>query len=303
MCFMVVAAVAQKKKKEDVEAIMSMAGCFKVNFDYSETFASDTAYQFHDNYSAWGYELVLPIEESKDKISLQHLLIVMDTMVIKHWRQDWIYENTDLYSFDKERSWNYAALPADQVKGQWTQKVFQVDDSPRYEGSASWVHVDGKHYWESDVDAPLPRREFSKRSDYNVMRRGNRHEIYENGWDHEQDNLKIVRTEDLDNLLAQEKGLNTYRLVDEEVCQPARDWWQKNQVYWTDVRATWDELFSSKQSISIKGKVDDKILFQSLFALEKEMMSQSYDSNSAKQKIRATIQSYLNTDQKLVSKN
>ena len=28
-------------------------------------------------------------------------------------------------------------------------KIFQVDDSPRYEGTASWVHVDGKSYWEN----------------------------------------------------------------------------------------------------------------------------------------------------------
>ena len=27
------------------------------------------------------------------------------------------------------------------VRGQWTQKVYQVDDSPRYEGSSTWVHL------------------------------------------------------------------------------------------------------------------------------------------------------------------
>ena len=47
------------------------------------------------------------------------------------------------------------------VKKQWTQKVYQVDDSPRYSGSATWVHVDGKRYWQNKTGAPLPRREYS----------------------------------------------------------------------------------------------------------------------------------------------
>ena len=89
---------AQKKKKQDIEAIKSMCGCYKVSFNFAETFATDTAYQFHNNYETWGYEYVLPVEETKDKIALQHLLVVADTMVIKHWRQDWLYENTNLYT-------------------------------------------------------------------------------------------------------------------------------------------------------------------------------------------------------------
>jgi len=89
-------------------------------------------------------------------------------MIIKHWRQDWIYENTEFYIYDHDNKWSFLKLPNDNVKGQWTQKVFQVDDSPRYEGSGSWVYVDGKKYWESTTDAPLPRREYTTRSDYNL---------------------------------------------------------------------------------------------------------------------------------------
>ena len=68
--------------------------------------------------------------------------------------------------------WGYRKLSkALAAKGTWTQKVFQVDDSPRYEGYATWVHVDGRHYWDSQTDGPLPRREYSKRSDYNVSKK------------------------------------------------------------------------------------------------------------------------------------
>ena len=100
-------------------------------------------------------------EDKDNKIVLQHLLIVGTTEndIIKHWRQDWLYENIEMYSFFKDRTWKFNKLSATDVKGQWTQKVYQVDDSPRYEGTASWVFVDGKSYWKNTTDAPLPRRD------------------------------------------------------------------------------------------------------------------------------------------------
>ncbi|MCI0750982.1 MAG: hypothetical protein L0Y35_04030 [Flammeovirgaceae bacterium] len=292
-------AYAQKKKKQDAEAIKSMCGCYEVAFDFAETFAPDKEYKFHDNYHTAGLELVLPIEDSDNKIVLQHLLIINDSTIIKHWRQDWEYENTAFYIFDKENTWKYVKKPAEVVKGQWTQKVFQVDDGPRYEGSASWVHIDGKHFWESTTNSPLPRREFTKRSDYNVMVRGNRHEITSYGWLHEQDNKKVLRGEKTDKLIAEEKGINTYAKTDASKCQAAEKWWSDHKIFWTDVRQVWDELFQAKKTISIKGRVDDKVLFTKLFELEKEKLSlKPYNSESVRQSIQSVIQSYLNGDYK-----
>jgi len=157
--------LAQSKKKQDREAIKGMCGCYEVTFNFAETFAVDKEYKFHDNYRSGGLEWVQLVEENKHKISMQHLLIVGPNAIVKHWRQDWLYQNTSMYVYDKDRSWKYVELPNAEVKGQWTQKVFQVDDGLRYEGSASWVHTDGRHFWENTADSPLPRREFSKRKD------------------------------------------------------------------------------------------------------------------------------------------
>ena len=33
-----------------------------------------------------------------------------------------------------------------EVKNQWTQKVFKLT-MVRYQGSATWVRIDGKSYW------------------------------------------------------------------------------------------------------------------------------------------------------------
>ena len=121
--------------------------------------------------------------------------------------------------FNGYNQWTYTKKPKSEVKGQWTQKVFQVDDSPRYEGSATWVHVDGKSYWENTTTAPLPRREYTQRSDYNVTMRGNRHEITDFGWIHDQDNEKIVRKEGAEDVvIAKEKGYNVYKKVDDSKC-------------------------------------------------------------------------------------
>ena len=284
---------AQRKKKEDIQSILNMCGCYEIAFNFAETFGAEEDYEYHDNYYSGGLEWVFPIEQTKDKVVLQHLLVIGDTMIIKHWRQDWIFENTELYVFDHDNQWHYQQLEADQVKGQWTQKVFQVDDSPRYEGNGTWVHFDGRHYWESTADAPLPRREFSKRKDYNVMVRRNRQEITDYGWLHEQDNQKVIRDQSGDQLLASEKGWNTYSKVEVSKCQSAVDWWNHNQNYWSVVRSVWDDVFGSKKTVQINMKVDNKTMFMRLFELGDQFVGDSFDSEKAKQEIERAIQIHL----------
>lgn len=262
--------VAQSKKEQDRKAIKDMCGCYDITFKYTETFAPEIDYEKKMDYTAAALELALPIVNEKNKISIQHLLVVNDTMVIKHWRQDWEYENQNVFHYDKDNNWVFKTLAKDEVKGQWTQKVFQVDDSPRYSGSATWIHADGKHYWENKSDSPLPRREYTKRKDYNVMLRGNRHEITGFGWVHEQDNDKVIRengAEDL--LLAQEKGMNTYIRVADEKCQVAFDWWTEHSNFWDNVRTSWDEVYNREGNLTLAKKVDEKPLFMHFYPLEK----------------------------------
>ena len=100
-------------------------------------------------------------------------------------------------------------------------------------------NVDGKSYWENVTPAPLPRREFSKRSDYNVTLRGNRHEITNKGWVHDQDNKKIQKDEESQSVLAHEKGYSTYTRVPDSECKSAVEWWKKNYNKWKIVRDKW----------------------------------------------------------------
>jgi len=263
---------SQNKKKTDKDAIKKMCGCFEVTFNFAETFkySKNDEYSPSKNYSTSGLEWAQLVKDSKNNIIIQHILLVGNPTkpyVMKHWRQDWLYENKDFYIYDSNNKWTYKKKNKTQVKGQWTQKVYQVDDSPRYEGSSSWVHIDGKSFWENTTSAPLPRREYSKRNDYNVLLRGNRQEITKKGWVHDQDNFKIIREKGKkDEIIAMEKGINNYLRVNEKKCQAAKEWWEKNSKKWSDVRNSWNKVFSKNKDISLKSKVKETKLYEYLFS-------------------------------------
>lgn len=262
---------SQKKKNKDIEAIKKMCGCYEVTYNFAETFnySKDSLYKPSKIKISGSLELAVLVEDENDLISIQHILQVGDPsnpMIVKHWRQDWLYENKNTYIFNANNSWIYNDKNKKEVKGQWTQKVFQVDDSPRYEGSGSWVHVDGKSYWENTTPAPLPRREYTIRSDYNLTMRGNRHEITKYGWLHDQDNSKIKRVMGKDDLIiAKEKGYNTYKKVNDNRCSVAKKWWIDNSRKWAIVRSKWEQIFNKKVDLYLKPKIDNRALYIYLF--------------------------------------
>tara|TARA_R110000751_G_scaffold14621_3_gene47395 strand:- start:40904 stop:41812 length:909 start_codon:yes stop_codon:yes gene_type:complete len=262
---------AQNKKKQDQDAIKNMCGCYKVTFNFAETFnySQDSLYKPSETKVDKGLEWAQLVEDSDNKIVIQHLLQVgspESPYIVKHWRQDWLFENTDFYMYNGNNKWTYVSKPKKEVKNQWTQKVYQVDDSPRYEGSATWIHLDGKSFWENITTAPLPRREYTKRSDYNITLRGNRHQTTDTGWVHDQDNEKVLREDGKEDvILAKEKGYNTYVKVEDSKCQAAQDWWKTNQIKWSKVRTKWESVFARHQDLALQAKVDNKVLYKYLF--------------------------------------
>ena len=272
--FVAINLSAQTKKQKDINAIKSMCGCFEVNFKFAETFSysKDSIYKSSENYSAGALEWAQLVNDEKNNIIIQHILIAGDEdnpYVIKHWRQDWLYENSNFYYYDHNNKWIYKHKKQNEVKGQWSQKVYQVDDSPRYEGTATWIHADGRSFWSNSTDAPLPRREITKRQDYNVMLRRNHHEIFDWGWQHDQDNDKIIRESGKEDfVLAQEKGINNYIRVESKRCLAAQNFWKENKDKWSLVRNKWYNIFNYKNDIKLKNKFNEKRLYQYLFSLE-----------------------------------
>ncbi len=283
LSFIAISLNAQNKKTKDRNAIKSMCGCFEVTFNFAETFnySEDEDYKPSKNKISRGLEWAQLVTDENNEISIQHLLQVGDPnnpMIVKHWRQDWVYENTDFYMFNGDNNWTFQKKNGKEVKKQWTQKVYQVDDSPRYEGSGTWVHVDGKSFWENTTTAPLPRREYTKRNDYNITMRSNRHEITDFGWVHDQDNNKVIRKAgEKDFILAKEKGYNVYKKVDDSKCKGASDWWIANNKKWEMVRKKWNSIYSRNKDLTLASKVDNKPLYKHLFS---EKLTKEEDMNA-----------------------
>jgi hypothetical protein len=295
----VLSAQAQVNDKKNIE---KLCGCFDVEFKYAETFSPDPNYKFHDRDEiSGGTEFIMPIDVSDKKMVLQHLLIITDSMIIKHWREDWTYEEPVIWKYSGNKTWNKEQLKPEQVKGKWTQSVWEVSDAPRYQGASNWINTDDKTFWENTTDAPLPRREYSVRSDYNIMRRTNRIVLTDTGWVHIQDNQKIIRTGNTDKLLVEEKGLNTYKRIDDKQCAAAKMYWEKNKEYWGRVRKTWADYTATHSTIELKSQVNGKALHDYLFDLAKDYTTGKIKATDIDSKIKASLDQFMGHDEKAVA--
>lgn len=269
-------ARVERSRKQDRKAIQSMAGCYKVTFRFSETFKTDKDYPITSkDYQESGLEWVDLDSASDDFIALQHVLWTPDGS-LKHWRQEWTYEPTSLLVFQGRGTWKHQALSKQESRGTWGQRVLQVDDSPRYDCAAPWIHWGSNHYWECEAPAPLPRREFSQRSDYQIVGRRNRHQIVDNGWLHEQDNRKLALIDGQPTELAKEKGLDSYERVPDEQCATMREWWKGTRAYWHVIQGVWSDVYANPEGVKLKSVVNGKPLYQPLF----DLVDQTYKVNS-----------------------
>lgn len=284
-------AAAQTNNKN----INALCGCFNVEFKYAETFSPDENYRFHERETInGGLEYVFPVELSDKKIVLQHLLVITDKVIIKHWREDWSYENPVIWKYLGNKTWKKEIQKPEAVKGKWTQSVWEVSDEPRYQGSSEWINNNGQWYWLNTADAPLPRREYSVRSDYNLLSRTNRIIITDSGYRHEQDNKKIIKKGNTETLLAEEKGLNTYVKTNEASCAAAIAWWEQHKFYWEKVRSAWEEKTAGIDYIKMETKVNDKMLHEYLMEQAKEYAAGKIPATELDAKIKACIDLFLN---------
>ena len=227
--------VAAADAQRDRASILAMQGEYAVDFAFDETVLLKPGYERASAMRSGANEVVIVVEDSPRKVVLQHLLVDEKTKhVTKHWRQDWTYEAPQRFEFSAEQTWQVRALSAAMTQGAWTQCVFEVSDAPRYCGTGRWDYAEGHPTWTSDLSwRPLPRREYTKRSDYNALSVINRHTLTPNGWTHEQFNTKVLRKPDgSQDAIAREFGFNEYRKTTEVDFAPAYAYWKGTQGYW-----------------------------------------------------------------------
>ncbi len=283
-------AIAQNGK----ENIDKICGCFEVSFKYAETFAPEKDYKFHDREQIMGVtELALPLVNTDKKVVIQHLLVMGNGTIVKHWREDWTYENPVQWVYKGDKVWEKVTLPAADVKGKWSQSVWEVTDAPRYQGSAPWQLVNGHMIWENTADAPLPRREYTQRSDYNILNRTNRLVITDKGYDHNQDNKKIIRANGTDKLLVEERGLNGYERVDKEDCAAGEKYWEEYKGFWLALEQEWEKVLNAKDQIRLTEKVGDEDLMTRLFSMADEWKEKKLTASDVNAKVGAVLAKHI----------
>jgi len=283
------------KLERDRRAILAMAGPYRTTFDFIETAGFTPDYEPARPYRSWGTEYVYVVADEPRFISLQHIIVMFfldehgetqGPAVVKHWRQDWTYEDRSIHEFIGFNTWEERELSAEAAAGAWSQAVYQVDDSPRYEASGRWEHHGNYSSWISGHTLrPLPRREFSVRDDYQALAGTNRHTITPTGWIHEENNLKLVLEapgelrEELP-YLAREAGLNRYERIVDHDFSAGDDYWSRSQPFWADVRTAWERIKDEHPRFELLPRVDDRSLFEVMFEYADTIdAAQGYDAS------------------------
>ncbi|HEX9875325.1 MAG TPA: DUF6607 family protein [Gammaproteobacteria bacterium] len=294
--------------ERDRRAILAMAGPYRTSFDFLETVQFTPDAEPVRPYQSWGTEYVYVAADEGDFISLQHVIVmffeddegtVSGPIVTKHWRQDWRFEDRDLHVYVGRNTWERRRLSAGEATNAWTQAVFQVDDTPRYEASGRWVHDGNYSAWTGNSTwRPLPRREVSVRDDYDVLAAVNRHTILPRGWVHEENNLKLVLDERgelaaQNAYLARELGVNRYERIEGFDFSAGDEYWMRTAPFWAEVRAAWNRIYEQHERFGLAADYEGEALFQRLFDYADGIEEGSYDSAAGTAFIDATLDRYL----------
>lgn len=270
----------------DRAAIRAMAGGYRVRFRFRETVVLAPAYERAEPKQSGGHELVLVIADEPRHIELQHLLVTASGHVTKHWRQAWRYEAERRLEYAGDQTWHRRAVARKPTGGAWTQCVYGVADTPRYCGTGEWQHGNGISTWTSDeIRRPLPRREHTKRDDYNALTAVNRHTITPSGWTHEQDNTKLRVEDGKRSPLVRETGFNTYRRAPSFDYEPARAYWRETADYWRRVRSAWHERIERHDGIRRTTAIDGMAIIKPLFVQARRVRAGEKASNSAIERV------------------
>lgn len=295
--------------ERDRRAILAMAGPYRVSFDFLETVGYTPGFSPSKPYQSWGTEYVYVAEDSGEFISLQHIMVIYfqqeeggpsAPMVMKHWRQDWQYEKRTQFVYAGHNRWKQNRQKRRAVKGTWSQSVYQVDDSPRYESFGKWQHEANFSSWKSGTTwRPLPRREGSVRDDYHVLEGTNRHTILPSGWVQEEENLKLVLNENGEPhntvpYLSKELGVARYERIVEHDFTPGDEYWRKSAAFWADVRHVWKSLMKDNDEIIIQKKIENQYMFMSFFGKAQAIVDgEDYNSAQGRKDILKMLQPFI----------
>jgi hypothetical protein len=285
-------------QERDRRAILAMAGGYRVNFDFLEVASFTGKGDRPRPYQSWGTEKVYVDIDEPRHISLVHILDmrvvgedgkVSASMVTKHWRQDWYYEPAEVIEYDRGNRWVKRKLTAAERKGKWVQQVYQVDEAPRYGSLGRWEHNAAFSSWVSGETArPLPRREWSVRKDYTLLRGTNRHTVLPTGWLQEENNLKDTAGAAMP-FVGREYGVARYERLKNGDFAAGDTYYANTRPFWTEVMKQWQQYWERATEVNLEAHSDQSGDFAKLFELAEDFAAGKLNRGDAPARIRAVL--------------
>jgi hypothetical protein len=301
------ASAAEGQLERGRQAILSLTGCYLVDYSYVETESLKPGYvkdsRVYDvNRDKSVKEWITAEVLSPRRIRLQRILFFVDPngvpragTEIRHQSEDWEFDAAFLYDFVAPQTWQVKDLRS--TPGLWTRRVTNLDDGLRYQCAAPWSTDTAYPDWSCQNYAPIPGRESRdmSRSDYNTLDRHTRVVAYGNSWLERQDNIKTIHTDAGRIPLARETGKNWYVRLPDAECAAARAFAEPRQAFWTLLRETWNHVLDGRGAFVERTPAGAPPRFAKMFEVEEDYVGRDLSDplrSAARQRILGTIEDY-----------
>lgn len=302
--FYAVAAQAETQFERGRNAIQKMAGCYLVDFSYTETEGLKPGYErdkrvYDVNSNKTVKEWIYVDEVTPTRLRVQHVMFVADTdgtpiygSELKHTGEDWEFNAPFLYDFTSPQHWVVKDLPANES---WTRRVTNLDDGLRYQCAAPWEMEKAVPEWSCSSYAPIPGRETRDmgRKDYQALDRATRLMVYGPSFLERQANVKVIHDASGKTPLAKEVGKNWYVRLPDSECEHAVEFMAPRRSFWNLMRDTWDEVFAERVAFTEKA-VPGKSRFGMINELEDKYLAKDLrdpaQRDAAKRELKDVIE-------------
>ena len=301
------ADAAEAQLERGRNAILSLTGCYLVDYSYVETESLQPGYvkdsRVYDvNRDKSVKEWISAEVLSPRRIWLQRILFFADPRgvprpgtEIRHQSEDWVFDAPFLYDFVAPQTWQVKDLRS--TPGQWTRRVTNLDDGLRYQCAAPWSVDTAYPDWSCQSYAPIPGRESRdmSRSDYNTLDRLTRVVAYGNSWLERQDNIKTLHGDAGRTRLVRETGKNWYVRLPDTECAAAQAFAEPRKAFWALLRETWDGVLDGQGLFVEKTPAGAPPRFVRMLEIEEDYAGRALVEpvrSTARQRILGVIDDY-----------
>jgi hypothetical protein len=290
------------------QAVLSLAGCYLVDYSYVETEGIRPGYArdprvYDVNRDKSVKEWIWADALSERRIRLQRILFATDLggavragSLIRHQLEDWEYDAPFLYELVAPRRWQPRDLRA--APGRWTRRITNLDDGLRHQCAAPWRTDTAYPEWSCEGYAPIPGRETRDmgRADYDTLERRTRVIAYGGSWLERQDNVKTIHGSGTRTALARETGKNWYVRLPDAQCAAGQAFARPRQAFWALLRETWDSVLTGDAAFVERTPAGEPPRFMKMYEVEERYVDRDLSDpevrGAARRDILRVIEEY-----------